>query len=262
MKHPALASAVLTVLVATFAGCSSAPAPQAAATAGSNTVTPSAEPETAVVPAASSEAPVASAEETETAAAVTAPEAPPPELSPEAAAVVERLTEAIGPDTLPHELADMTGFPEALSSLEPGARAPKVEFRDPANQPPPAGLTADGSSTKLIVRDWTGLVLVPIATSLSKAYTSEVRLLKVEAHPLTDGRVRVWTRVRNISNRTLPGQVACSFRMRGETTPSSPHFYELQVPGKGYRDVFFISPDGELLSYTVLVRSEDMKKRR
>jgi hypothetical protein len=112
------------------------------------------------------------------------------------------------------------------------------------------------------VRDWTGLVLVPISASLSKAYTTEVRLLKVEAHPLNDGRVRVWTRIHNVGNRTMPGQVACAFRMRGLPIPTSPYFYELQVPAHGFRDVFFISPDGELTAYTVLVRSQDMKDHK
>jgi hypothetical protein len=103
---------------------------------------------------------------------------------------------------------------------------------------------------------------VPIATSLSKAYTSEVRLLKIEAHPLNDGRVRVWTRIHNIGDRTMPGQVACRFTMRNQPTATSPYFYELQLPPHGFRDVFFISPDGDLTSYTVLVRSEEMKQHR
>lgn len=262
MKHPA--PVVLSIaLCAILAGCTSAPTTSSSASE-TDTSTSVAATEIATQPVATAEADTANAPADETADAPTEPVAEPAplELSPEAAAVVERLTEAVGHDTLPHELADTTGFPDALSSLEPGARAPKVEKTNGANQPPPMGLTADGSSTQLVVRDWTGLVLVPISTSLSKAYTSEVRLLKVEAHPLNDGRVRVWTRVRNVGNRTLPGQVACSFRMHGETTPSSPYFYELQVPGKGYRDVFFISPDGELVSYTVLVRSEEMKTQR
>ena len=192
--------------------------------------------------------------------AVAAEPEEPIKVAPEALALVERLTQA--PDTQRHELIETTGFPEAIRSLEVGARAPKIESVDLANQPPPEGLTADGSSTQLIVRDWTGLVLVPISTSLSKAYTSEVRLLKIEAHPLNDGRVRVWTRIHNIGNRTLPGQVACRFNMRNQPTATSPYFYELQVHPHGFRDVFFISPDGDLVTYTVLVRSEEMKQHQ
>ena len=185
---------------------------------------------------------------------------PPPKLTPEAEAVVRRLTYTGGDNTV-HELADTTGFPSALDSLQPGVRSPKTETpRNPA-LPPPKGLTADGNSTELVERDWTGLVLVPVNAALAKAYTSEVRLLRVEAHPLHDGRLRIWARFRNLSRRTLPAEIACSFRMRGETTANSPYFYEIEVPAGADRDVFFVSPDGELSAYTVLVRSEEMWKQ-
>ncbi len=180
-----------------------------------------------------------------------------PKLSPEAAALVERLTNGNDEETLPHEVSDTTGFPGAIKSLQPGAPAPRVESSfDNSPQPPPSGLTADGNSTYLVERDWTGLVLIPISKSLSKAHTSDVKLAKVEAHPLTDGRVRIWTRIQNTGNQQLPAQVACEFRLRGVHL-TSPYFYDLSVPANGYRDVFFVSPEGELNSYTVLVRSAD-----
>jgi hypothetical protein len=183
------------------------------------------------------------------------PPPPKPPLAPEIASVVEHLTQA-GDDTLSHDLVDTTGFAEALASLAPGAEAPKVERIDSRFQPPPRGLTADGDSTELIERDWTGLVLVPINAALSKAHTTAVRLLKVEAHPLLDGRVRIWIRLRNIASRQLPAEIACSFRMEEDTTLESPYFYEIEVPSLAYRDVFFVSPAGRLNTYTVLVRSK------
>jgi len=262
--HPLVMKLQLAFVAAPLAlsllitGCSSTTAPAAKKTAATKTVAaPSKAAEKAApvtAPAPKVEAPPAPAAES---AAQAAEPAEPIKIAPEALALVERLTQAV--DTQRHELIDTTGFPEALNSLEVGARAPKIEAIDISNQPPPEGLTADGSSTQLVVRDWTGLVLVPISTSLSKAYTSEVRLLKTEAHPLNDGRVRVWTRIHNIGNQTLHGQVACRFTMRNQPTATSPYFYELHLPPHGFRDVFFISPDGDLMSYTVLVRSEEMK---
>jgi hypothetical protein len=180
---------------------------------------------------------------------------PPPPLSAAAAEFVARFTQPPGGDALPHQMADTSSFPAAEASLQQGAPAPKFEVTESGRtQPPPEGLTADGNSTQLIVRDWTGLVLVPISTSLSTAHTSQVRLLKVEAHPLSDGRVRIWIRVQNIGRKEFTAEVACSFRMKSDSAVSSPYFYELDVAGRGYRDVFFISPDGQLSTYTVLVR--------
>ena len=263
MKLPLALVAGPIALSLLIAGCSSTPTEPVTGkkTTHKTATAASVKPAAPVAPApVSAPAPIVappapSAEATPT----TAPETP-IKVAPEALALVERLTQSA--DTQRHELIDTTGFPEALRSLETGARAPKVESVDTGNQPPPEGLTADGSSTQLVVRDWTGLVLVPIATSLSKAYTSEVRLLKIEAHPLNDGRVRVWTRIHNIGDRTMPGQVACRFSMRNQPTATSPYFYELQLPPHGFRDVFFISPDGDLTSYTVLVRSEEMKQHK
>ena len=243
-----------------IAGCSSTPTKSVDKTAAPKTTAASAKAPAPIAPAPAL-APKAEAPPPPAPAPVPAAELVEPiKVAPEALALVERLTQSV--DTQRHELIDTTGFPEALKSLEVGARAPKIEAVDLSNQPPPEGLTADGSSTQLIVRDWTGLVLVPISTSLSKAYTSEVRLLKTEAHPLNDGRVRVWNRIHNIGNKTLHGQVACRFTMRNQPTATSPYFYELELPPRGFRDVFFISPDGDLMSYTVLVRSEEMKMHK
>jgi len=178
-----------------------------------------------------------------------------PALPPVVEALVVHLTDSTRSGTLPHDLVDTTGFPEALASLAPGATAPKTEPSVPRLLAPARGLTAEGDSVALVERDWTGLVLVPINKSLSKAYTSSVRLLKVEAHPLSDGRIRVWIRLQNVGPAELPSEVACAFSMNGDERPVSPNFYELQVPSREYRDVFFVSPGGDLTTYTVLIRS-------
>ena len=188
-----------------------------------------------------------------------APVVPPPPIPnpakrAEVIATVEHLTQEGREDTMAHELSDSTEFPQAMASLAPGAHAPKSEVIYIGTQPPTKGLTADGNSTDLVEKDWTGLVLVPLNTSLSKAHTSAVRLIKVEAHPLSDGRVRVWMRVKNVGDKALPTEIACLFRMQGESSRESPYFYELDVPGQAFRDVFFVSPSGQLNTYTVLVR--------
>lgn len=229
-----------------------APAPVAAKPAAPKPAAPVA---ATPAPVAPTPAPVA-APAPAPAPVVPPPVIPDPAKKAEVVATVEHLTQDGRDQTMAHELAASSEFPAALESLAPGAKAPKMEVIYIGIQPPARGLTADGNSTALIERDWTGLVLVPLNTSLSKAYTSAVRLMKVEAHPLSDGRVRIWVRVKNIGNQTLPSGIACNFRMEGETTPESPYFYDLDVPGQAYRDVFFVSPAGRLNNYTVLVKPQ------
>jgi hypothetical protein len=176
-------------------------------------------------------------------------------ISPAAAAVVERFTQGTG-DTLQHEKAETTGFPAALATLQAGVAAPGVDkIQSNRSQPPTRGLTADGRSAELVERDWSGVVLVPVIAQVSKAYTAGVRLTAIEAHPLNDGRVRVWTRVRNITGTAIAAEVACTFRMQGASDMSMPRFYFLQLPAGEFRDVFFVCGAGEINNYTVLVRS-------
>jgi hypothetical protein len=156
-------------------------------------------------------------------------------------------------------LSDKTGFPQALASLETGARRPEVAaptaaLPAPSNLPPARGLTADGNSVTLVERDWTGLVLVPVMAEVDKAYSSSIRLMAIEAHPLKTGGVRVWMRVGNRTRADLKIEVACTFRMRGATEEPSTRFYQLLVTGDQVSDVFFVSPPGELLKYKVFVK--------
>jgi hypothetical protein len=208
---------------------------------------------------------------------------PPPSLPPPTPeTVVARLTQPDSPEILPHKIEPATAFPQALASLSPTGTAPKVlsptgtapeapssttpspkdeappddsKTIDP-NRPPTKGLTADGVTTDLVMHDWTGIVLVPLDTSVSRAHTVLVTLDRIEAHPLDNGQVRIWARVRNISDTSLPSEVACSFRTAESPEPERPIFYKLDIPRGDYRDVFFVSPEGRNLnSYTVLVRS-------
>lgn len=191
-----------------------------------------------------------------------APKADLPPPTPES--VVTRLTQkAPEPEILPHKIESKTEFPQAMASLAPDAAPPKVEAQpnsndnDP-NRPPVKGLTADGVTTDLVMHDWTGIVLVPLDTSVSRAHTILVSLDRIEAHPLDNGQVRIWARIRNVTNGSLPAEVACSFRTAESPEPDRPIFYRLDIPHGDYRDVFFVSPQAKNLNaYTVLVRADD-----
>jgi hypothetical protein len=205
---------------------------------------------------------------------------PPP--TPET--VVARLTHPDLPAILPHKIDPATAFPQALASLSPTGTSPKVlapsatavkgdaptaaspndeqttddyKIVDP-DRPPTKGLTADGVTVDLVMHDWTGVVLVPLYNSISRAHTVLVAIDRIEAHPLDNGQVRIWARIRNVTAGPLPSEVACSFRTAESPEPGRPVFYKLDIPRGDYRDVFFVSPEGlNLNSYTVLVRSGD-----
>ena len=200
------------------------------------------------------------------------PPPPPPPETPKPAALppptpestIARLTQPKPePAILPHKVETKTEFPQAMASLAPDATPPKVEAPPPEtnndpNRPPTKGLTADGITTDLVMHDWTGVVLVPLDTSISRAHTVLVALDRIEAHPLEDGQVRVWARIRNVTDGSLTTEVACSFRTAESPEPDEPIFYKLGIPRGDYRDVFFLSPVGKNLnSYTVLVRAGD-----
>lgn len=220
--------------------------------AGCATTPPPAPPPAKAAPAATPPPAVATPDPTP--AAVSAPAAP-AVLSDEAKAVVERLTE---PEVggVRHAVLESTGFPQALASLEVGAAVPGIDQPvNYANQPPTRGLTADGATAELVERDWTGVVLAPINADFGRAVTSLVKLTSIEAHPLKDGRVRAWIRVRNVAPAAVQVGVACRFQMKELGEATSPRFYSLSIPAGEYRDVFFLSPAGSLTNYTVLVKA-------
>lgn len=152
-----------------------------------------------------------------------------------------------------YKRTDTTGFPESLLSLQAGRPKPKYEVPVNYSGVPTRGLTADGYTVDLVERDWTGIILTPVLAQVAKAYVGGVQLSNVEVHPLTDGRVRIWVRVRNQKGERVPAEIACSFK-RGPQTEVSTMFYKLDLPENGSRDVFFVSPGGDAINYTVLVR--------
>lgn len=187
-------------------------------------------------------------------AEVPAAPAAPVVVAPEVTEVVAQLTESED-SSKQHQVVEATGFPQAMASLQPGAVAPGVD--KPVNygaQPPTRGLTADGATAELVERDWTGLVLVPVSADFAKAFTSLVKLTSIEAHPLTDGRVRTWMRVRNVVDYPVQVGVACRFLLKEQGEATVARYYSLDIPVGEYRDVFFVSPKGALSSYTVLVK--------
>lgn len=166
-----------------------------------------------------------------------------------------------------HREETETMFSESLRYLAPGATAPLVH-RAPAGTPsekasaetaPVSVGSAEGSARNIREvraeeRLWSGVILVPTSTVLGFGHTALVELRRIEVHPRTDRRMRVWARLANTTGDALKLGVACGFRSEGETDNASPVFETIVIPAGGYRDVVFLSPKSDVNRYTVLVR--------
>lgn len=104
-------------------------------------------------------------------------------------------------------------------------------------------------------RDWGGLVLVPNKIRLAKAHTTGVQLVRVEAHPIKNERLRVWTRVENITTDDIELKIGCEFRSVGADV-DRPIYEPVILAAGGVVDAFFDSPKDRVQSYTVLVKRE------
>ena len=211
---------------------------------------------------------------------------PAPEVKPHKQEAVTRFPEAmpsLGEKPMATPGVATSAVPASAEAAAPGEPVPTTEKpAEPEVAPAPAesstaqvapvvpsilapvkGLTADGTASELKERDWTGVVLVPLDIVSSSAHTVQVLLEHVEAHPLTDGSVRVWLRLRNRLDKPIYTEVGCSFRTHERPDGDATPFYGLDIAPRGFSDVFFVSPKGRqnLDNYTVLVRSENMLRK-
>lgn len=160
---------------------------------------------------------------------------------------------------LPHRVEDSTYFEESLGYLAEGAVGPKVIRSLPANN-----LTGDAlnrlepgrhlGTLDARARNWMGAVLVPDMKIVSKAHTDLVSLDRVEAHPIEDGRLRVWARIRNQTGETLRLERDCTFRFVGQLGMAKPRFETMEIPAAAVRDVMFESEKKGVAAYTLLIR--------
>jgi hypothetical protein len=102
-------------------------------------------------------------------------------------------------------------------------------------------------------RDWGGLILVPDNVQLSRAFSTTVSLARIEAHPLEDGRLRVWMRIVNETDDALSIRVNCSFS-GSQNQLGGVSRDNLTLPEGASLDTTFISPFRDVKAYTILVK--------
>ena len=89
--------------------------------------------------------------------------------------------------------------------------------------------------------------------STSLVYTTKVSIQYLEVHPLQNGSVRIWARLKNLQGAECKIEIGCSFRTNKNLDGSTVAFYQIAIP-EDYIDIFFVSPRENIVSYTFLVR--------
>lgn len=178
-------------------------------------------------------------------------------------------------NAIPHTTEKETVFEASVEYLSPRTFAPKIVVEEnigegtvaPPHVPKPKVRRAPVVDPETgavepvpepdipeVVKNWSGVVLVPEVARVSKAYTSSVALSRVEAHPLKDGRLHVWVRMRNKMGYSVEVEKDCRFRAYHERVHNRLGFESVTIPARGYADVMFLSPDASIEEYTILVR--------
>lgn len=164
-----------------------------------------------------------------------------------------------GDVAMPHTVDSATEFPAALESVATGSKKPQLRTTDANNtvvrveKAAPTSKPGLGVTPKGLERDWDGTVLIPSGTQMSHAHTDNVSFSRIEAHPLTDGSLRVWVRVNNLTDRDLDTRVACNFHSSSSGSGKT-SFVPTIIPANEAIDVYFMSPMPNVVSYTILAR--------
>ncbi|MCC5838706.1 MAG: hypothetical protein JJT96_01170 [Opitutales bacterium] len=194
---------------------------------------------------------------------------------PEAAQTLVNPPPEIAAEVLPHTVDSATEFEAALETVAEDAKKPTfretelrsvavvtAERRATGLTPTPKNTEVEGARPQTVVlvppasnevRSWGSIILVPDVNKMSRAFTSDVRLERIEAHPLSDNRLRVWVRVRNLSNSPREIGVALDFRTRDRSSDPT-DFVNIRLDGGDVVDAHFLSPEPGVLAYTILAK--------
>ncbi len=159
---------------------------------------------------------------------------------------------------VPSDPASITIDPEQIeSAVGISVDLPqKVEPKAPVERKIPEGIELPPGANAILQfnRDWEGVVLVPDNVKLARAYTTHVAFSRIEAHPLEDGRIRVWSRIENLTGRTMDFQTACEFRFL-ERRAVLTGFRSITIPEGSAVDVSYESMDSGVNAYTLMVNT-------
>ncbi|MGJ8652081.1 MAG: hypothetical protein ACSHX8_02295 [Opitutaceae bacterium] len=135
-----------------------------------------------------------------------------------------------------------------------------VQLKDPTG-PNTVGeaqiITSAGNVEIGTSRDWGGVVLVPDGVKLSRAHTTGLLISRVEAHPIDDGRLRVWARIENLTGQPLPVETGCEFRFVGRRAALT-KLHPVWIPASGAIDVDYVSSEHGVNAYTLMAKLREV----
>jgi len=147
----------------------------------------------------------------------------------------------------PHVFAAQSNFTATMGQ----ASSPERPRIAPELVPQPGLVIADDRAEE---HDWHGVVLVPKNLGGAVVSTARVEVQSVEVHPLANGSVRVWARLKNRTGHREKIQIGCAFNTQEKPNPATPKFHEIELP-VDFIDVFFVSPKENINAYTFLIRN-------
>ncbi|MET0262904.1 MAG: hypothetical protein ABW223_08395 [Rariglobus sp.] len=104
------------------------------------------------------------------------------------------------------------------------------------------------------VANWSGLVLSPKDLKQCIVVSSRYKVERVEIHPLTDGRLRVWVEVGNLGDSRIQAEGACEFRPVPEEKGVKFKLLPL-LEKQGKIIVSFESERPQMEGYSILIRN-------
>ena len=173
-----------------------------------------------------------------------------PVTSPQPAAVSTPV-HAMGPAAAPAVIAPA----KATEAVTEAATEAAKRLMDGSQPHEMLRTSAFASFPQFTTENWSGLVLNSKVSTQSLAHTSNFRVLRIEIHPLLDGRIRVWLELGNFSNKPVTPEVACQFTPEDDTKNAK--FATMAELGAGKKAVgYFESRLGAPYAYSILARNK------
>jgi hypothetical protein len=152
-------------------------------------------------------------------------------------------------------VAGPAAAPAAKMVVTEAAKAAAQRLMDGQQDHEMLTTTAFTNYPQFTTENWSGLVLNSKVTTQSLGHVSNFKLMRIEVHPLNDGRIRVWVEFANYSPDPVIPEVACQYNPEDEGAYAKFRALPELAPGKKILTYFESrrpAPD----AYSILIRNK------